>query len=264
MNTDENKPAPAAEDSNGASPAPEAPRETQTVNAGDVGKVEDVLGHTPASVDPVTGDVTLAEPTPVPNVPLPPEPAPYPPPVDPERRYEQMSGTGVRSLAELREVRLLALVQLLPILGSERGKISKLLAGWDIGTLRPLLGAIEQLFAIEEPIDSPKGIRLRVLAALALASVFARIVPGQRDDDFVNTIEKVIQFPHLLDVVSELVSGVFRQPIPAGTIVVCSVGDVENVLHGQQVTIVQAAAIDPATIVTLVQLIVTIWRSIRK
>jgi hypothetical protein len=257
MNTDENKPAPAAEDSNGASPAPEAPRETQTVTAGDVGKVEDVLGpasDTPASVDPVTGDVTPAEPT----------TAPYPPPVDPERRYEQMSGTGVRSLAELREVRLLALVQLLPILGSERGKISKLLAGWDIGTLRPLLGAIEQLFAIEEPIDSPKGIRLRVLAALALASVFARIVPGQRDDDFVNTIEKVIQFPHLLDVVSELVSGVFRQPIPAGTIVVCSVGDVENVLHGQQVTIVQAAAIDPATIVTLVQLIVTIWRSIRK
>lgn len=158
--------------------------------------------------------------------------------------------------AALRVTSLGALAALVSRLGPLAGELQQILAGVDVGKLKSLLGALQELFAVPGETGSPAWIKAAAVAALKLLRTWSAIRPGNPDQELLDKLDRLIQaggpaLDALVGVVEQLFSHPPALQLPAGQLVTAQhVGDVAQSSHTE---VFRAAAINPSTILAIIQ-----------
>lgn len=176
---------------------------------------------------------------------------------DTDIRSTVLSARQRQALA-LRDVRLLGLVELLQALAPLIGKLREWLGGIDLGQAGALFEAIGVVFGPVPP-NEPE-LRFRVVAVLKAARVFVAITPGDRDDAFLDAIDRVLASESVLDALLDLVGKFLPKPEEAWTFRPSAFGEqLAGLSSADETAAVQALAIDWGTIQAIVTLIVQVW-----
>jgi hypothetical protein len=168
-------------------------------------------------------------------------------------------------LAAARMASLVSLAALVARLGPIAADLEHLLAGLDQGKLKSLLDAIRGLLALPAPSASVDWTKAATAAALKLLRVWSASRPGDPDHELLDRIDHLLSTGGpALDAVSGLVGELFKHQPQAAEISHQHLGDVLQAGHSEAF---RAAAINPATIFSIVQAIfqlLQLFRGLKK
>lgn len=158
---------------------------------------------------------------------------------------------------------LFGLTTVLASLGPQLGTLLGLLSQIDLSKLPALITAINGLLAVADPFGSAAGLKNAIAAALKLARVFVGMTPGETDDQLLDKIDQIAQGGPLFDMLVNLVAGAIAHPKAQGSVSVMSADVLSDNINANHEKQMQAAGIDFATILAIVQMIVAILGSFK-
>lgn len=162
------------------------------------------------------------------------------------------------NIEALRFDRVKNLVGLLGVFGPYIGQIQELLSKIDVSKLPTLLASIQELFSAE-------GLKARVLAGLKLAQIYVTITPGERDDQLLSQISKIVGNDALLDILVGMLEKLTGAETPAtsGNVSALSVEALGTVVTAEQTATFEAAGFDLNSVLTIAKLLLSIWQAVK-
>lgn len=162
------------------------------------------------------------------------------------------------NIEALRFDRIKNLVGLLAVVGPYIGQLQDLLSKIDVSKLPTLLAAIQELFSAE-------GLKARVLAGLKLAQIYVTITPGERDDQLLSQISKIVGNDALLDILVGMFSKLpgIGTPEASGNVSALSVEALGTVVTAEQTAKFEAAGFDLNSVLTIAKLLLSIWQAVK-
>lgn len=166
-----------------------------------------------------------------------------------------------KPLALARAQSLGVLAALIARLGPFAGELKQILAGIDLGKLKSLLDAIEQLVATPGVVGSPAWLKAAAVNALKVLRVWSAIRPGDHDHELLDRLDHLLATGGpALDALVSLVEGLLAHQPAATEVSAQHIGDVLQAGHSAAF---QAAAINWNTIAAIAQAVFQLFQMLK-